>query len=432
MRADMTDWVFHFVHRRNPEYEPEHISNVIRGLKPDHPDYIFPDESPSCWPYHVDPSIDADFEDWHTYDDRYFIEPDAYAIQVLIKILDDGHIRAGWAHRSGRPSIYGPRAACCFTEMPLWALMEYARARRHAGNVGDQGIALLKSEFYAAGGRPVIYGLSSPHREQHNHPWARFLATECGLAEQEQYRYVATNLARAGRPLDWTHEREWRWPVGPGCCCPGLPVWLADSPWRFSIILVIVQTNDYAVRVLDRLKELYDAGSDNWEHNYSREALRQTRVLSLEALASIASQSRGLVRLEDLPLQQIPQFDIPKPQPEMIARVKEMLKRAEGVAAKAAEEWRRQHQDQARCAAPMDFGWVYVMLSDPQSEVVQALLECDALSVLGGVGHRLRELPGSVCTTGGICEATAAAEAVRAAFNAEFPELDVWLRTVDD
>jgi hypothetical protein len=54
------------------------------------------------------------------------------------------------ATRNGRPTIYGPRAACCFTEMPLYALLHYASARADSAVVDYDGVALLKSELFAA------------------------------------------------------------------------------------------------------------------------------------------------------------------------------------------------------------------------------------------------------------------------------------------
>jgi hypothetical protein len=43
--------------------------------------------------------------------------------------------------------------------MPLYSFA--ARERTDTDKVSAYGVALLKSEFYAAGGRPVIYGAFS-------------------------------------------------------------------------------------------------------------------------------------------------------------------------------------------------------------------------------------------------------------------------------
>ena len=110
---------------------------------------------------------------------------DLSAYGVIRKIVSDGHIRASWAFRNGKPTIYGPRAAVCVTEMPLHTrLVDYAK-RRKATDVGCYAIGLLKSEFFAAGGRSVIYGLSTEWAEhnQGSRVWPRKLDASCGIAE---------------------------------------------------------------------------------------------------------------------------------------------------------------------------------------------------------------------------------------------------------
>ena len=196
---------------------------------------------------------------------------EASAFGVVRKIIADGHIRASWAFRKGRPTIYGPRAAVCFTEMPLHALVDYAK-RREPTDVGCYAIGLLKSEFFAAGGRPAIYGLSteSAGRFSSRQMWPRLLDETCGIAATEQYRYVATALGR-GRRIDWTHEREWRWvDHHDSCWCPGVPVWLADEPYAFSQVLVVVPTTEEAERILDLLKELHEVCANGFRRPVRR------------------------------------------------------------------------------------------------------------------------------------------------------------------
>ncbi|MDR3463683.1 MAG: hypothetical protein P4L76_15345 [Beijerinckiaceae bacterium] len=222
-RTDLSAWVMHFVHDRNPNNDPANLFNE--------------GEITPLFPFHEDPSKNQRFELWEMVERASTLAPDDCAFCVLMKILEDGHTRAGWSFRSNRPTIYGPRAACCFTEMPLYALVDYAR-RRKRDAVGAYAIGLLRSEFFTAGGRPAIYGLSGPHREQQSigsaFHWPRKLDAACGLGENEQYRYVAMNLS-AGRQIDWGHEREWRWAdVQDECDCPGLPMNLINSPKLLS------------------------------------------------------------------------------------------------------------------------------------------------------------------------------------------------------
>ena len=159
-RVDMTDWVLHFVHDVNSRNEPT--------------DEAIPFERYGWSVYHEDPDINYRFSDWDVMDEDSGWPTDLSAYGVVRKIVSDGHIRASWAFRNGKPTIYGPRAAVCVTEMPLHALVDYAK-RRKATDVGCYAIGLLKSEFFAAGGRSVIYGLSTEWAE-HN----RLYATKLG------------------------------------------------------------------------------------------------------------------------------------------------------------------------------------------------------------------------------------------------------------
>jgi hypothetical protein len=92
-RKDMTTWVMHFIHDRNPENDP--AENINEG------------EATPLFPFHEDPDVNSRFELWEMADAAYPIEPDASAFAVLLKIISDGHIRAGWAFRGDRPTIYG-------------------------------------------------------------------------------------------------------------------------------------------------------------------------------------------------------------------------------------------------------------------------------------------------------------------------------------
>ena len=101
-REDLSEWAVHFVHDYNAESEPDDST-----IDFDHYD---------GFPYHRDKKINDRFDSWSISDEYYPIDPDPDALQVLLKIITDGHIRASWAFRNGRPTVYGPRAAVCFTE----------------------------------------------------------------------------------------------------------------------------------------------------------------------------------------------------------------------------------------------------------------------------------------------------------------------------
>ncbi|WP_152977893.1 hypothetical protein [Bradyrhizobium pachyrhizi] len=381
----MTSWVMHFVHDRNTANDPAY--NINEG------------EDTPFFPFHEDHASRSRFEQWEWADDDYCLEPDAEAFSVLLKIISDGHIRSGWSFRNDRPTIYGPRSACCFTEMPLYGLIEYAKQRSRE-YVGAYAIGLLKQEFFAAGGRPVIYGLSGPHNEiskplrlPPHYSWPRKLDPSCGIAEQEQYRYVAMNLDPK-RPIDWSHEREWRWADSDDACsCPGLPVWLKGEPVKFTQIMIVVPSDREAHRVLELLKQYHDAGAHNCGHEYRHKALLGTRILSLEQLAAIPSTADPTnLRLEDLPSNSLKSFDQPEATPELIAAVKSALAEAHIAAEAAVESFllTARYVDGGKFVADA-CGWADLVICDSQSPVVSALIALGETTVIGGIGYRVSD-----------------------------------------
>ncbi|KPG75209.1 DUF4427 domain-containing protein [Pseudomonas libanensis] len=118
---------------------------------------------------------------------------------------------ATWSYRGGRPTIYGTFPAVCFTDMPLAAFVQTSNERLARGeNIGRYAFVIPKAAMFTAGARPVIYGLSGDVREQASNGDFRIL-DERLLPLQEQYRYVTYTIGDV-KQIDWTHEREWRWP----------------------------------------------------------------------------------------------------------------------------------------------------------------------------------------------------------------------------
>lgn len=116
-----------------------------------------------------------------------------------------------WSYRNGKPTIYGREPAVCLTDMPLAAFVQSSRERlARRENVGTYAFMLPKEAMFALGARPAIYGLSQPAWELQNTEPFRILPNHA-LPLGEQYRYVAYNIGD-DKTIDWTHEREWRWP----------------------------------------------------------------------------------------------------------------------------------------------------------------------------------------------------------------------------
>ena len=385
-REDLSQWALHFIHDYNGQYEPAHgeINFALFG----------------GFPYHESKELNDRFDPWRISDEEYPIDPDPDALQVLLKIITDGHIRASWAFRNRRPTIYGPRAAVCFTEMPLYALLEYAKQRRD-DSVKNYAVGVLKSELFSAGGRPVIYGLSGQHAEITSNQslgqtWPRKLSASCGIAEEEQYRYVAMS-SDPNRPIDWSHEREWRWvDLQDRCSCPGLPIWLSEEAISFSRIFVIVPNAEESARVLDRLKELYDAGVNDFDQPFSKAALENTFVISLDELElTMTKEELRHLRLDDVPSSRINLFRRPPASDILVTRVRFVLNEAKRAGAAAASEHLKSapRTKDGRFIADVA-GWAQLVIDDAQTPLVSALLKLNEVHVHAGIGYVLRGIGG--------------------------------------
>ena len=415
-RLDLTEWVIHFVHNRKAENDPtcfmsdlaecqywdeyEKFSGKIQTERHNNGETPLDDET--LYEMFCDsekeapelseiPDMDSRYPDYYNEqgegvniltkyeEEEYQLEEDADAFQVLLKILHDGYIHSSWSIRNMDPSIYGPKSAVCFTEMPLYALVDYAKTRGISGYVSGYGIALRRNELFDAGGRPVIYGLSTIYKE-HNYkegePYqGRILSEECGIGIHEQYRYVSTMLhRRKGVTIDWTHEREWRWALpNDKTKVPGIPIFLdpffADY---FSEIIVIVSTDEELKETIDHLKNLYDAGGTNTGLGYNRGLIASTKVISLETISKLEEVDIHTMKIEDLPSIQmgvIPEFEVSE---ELSQKVKTAVEEAGRISIKATETYLIEHPefDQEKGY----YGWAHVCTTEI-SEVTEALLQ---------------------------------------------------------
>jgi hypothetical protein len=370
MRTDISQWVIHFIHRRNPETDPMFFVAPTTHEPVAHPD---------GFTYTGEPLFVSSL-----YDDDRDQEPDMSAFGVLRKILHDGFLKAGWSYRQTKagllPTIYGPKAAVCFTEMPLHGLIDYATSRNAEYAVQGYGLAFLRNELFEAGARPVIYGASVQHREADKRDafggiGLRTLHSSLGIGLREQYRYVATNLTRK---MDWTHEREWRWAdVHERFEEPGLPFFLQNKHHGFSKLIILVQTDKEAEQIVEELRNQYDAGYNDFDLEYNKKLLTNTSVLSVESLSRL-SINLQTIRLDDLPLRAIPK----------IKEVKVSDATLEKVAAAVAEAQRRAHAASqelyTRIGDAGIAGFSNLATHDGHSEITQALLRLGHADAAGG------------------------------------------------
>lgn len=132
---------------------------------------------------------------------------------MLRAALRNGRLWATWSIRSHKRTIYGPRPAICFTEMPIAAFLEAGNARWQRGEAMSQlAFVFPKDTLFQLGARQVITGLDASINvsSYDDHNGNRMLPEDI-LPVTEQYRYIAFNIG-GERNIDWSHEREWRWP----------------------------------------------------------------------------------------------------------------------------------------------------------------------------------------------------------------------------
>ncbi len=160
-----------------------------------------------------------DMTDWLIHFTRASLKETAR--ERLLRILVSGVLRPGFAKRGERSqsTIYGKNPAVCFTEQPIESFLCYLKVRRNNNAMSGYGVLVHKHYVYAAGGLPVIYGLGGANLIEEGDPDfdpERRLLGSGDLPYMEQYRYVAFAPNRHGDPLDWSHEREWRWSANQG------------------------------------------------------------------------------------------------------------------------------------------------------------------------------------------------------------------------
>lgn len=351
MRHDHTKWLIHFVRDRIPEQD-------------------FPGETEE----------EAD---------RFAggeIEHDADAFSVLKAIIRLGGLLPGYSFRKGNTTIYGGKPVVCATEMPIYSFASYAKKKGDSGKVSAYGIAFLKEEFYAAGGRPAIYGLSVDHAPyERNTAYCRVIDRNV-IPLEEQYRYVAYNPS-ASKWIDWSHEREWRWKAvdeerdyvwakdGSDCYgpLPGLPLFIGKNNGHFFTNLrIIVWSHEEAKEVQELLTGFYLSGGNNYDTPFDRSLISKSRIIVLEELVSAVENK---VLLDAQTIEGIESASLVEPivTHEKSANAEELVARAlvtaeivgNSAAAKFIEEY---PDDNGSC------GFANVVTFDVTSPLVQYML----------------------------------------------------------
>jgi hypothetical protein len=159
-------------------------------------------------------------------------------------------------------------------------------------------VAVHKRDVHADGGLPVISGLSSAREAtsgDQEYNAERRMLTISSLPAELQYRFVVLNPNFRDHPIDWTHEREWRWVPqlwNTGAdALPGFPIGGsgrgggAQQRGRFAFI---VPTDGVARTFGEFLAALTDEEAENAEFESQRSRYvvraRSVRVFSLETV----------------------------------------------------------------------------------------------------------------------------------------------------
>ena len=182
--------------------------------------------------------------------------------------------------------------------MPLPAFLEAGESRERRGEaMSPYALVFPKAGIFSLGANPVIYGLDDRDtRLPKGDDGGPRVMDASLLPEREQYRYVAFNPGANGA-LDWSHEREWRWPYrgsmvkfekeieelgvvdGP-TDIPGLDITSANCRGMG----VVVKTKEEANWVASDILTLVDRGViDQWHYRFIMSAN------SLPALEEIRS-----------------------------------------------------------------------------------------------------------------------------------------------
>ncbi|MDP1660790.1 MAG: DUF4427 domain-containing protein [Phycisphaerales bacterium] len=233
-----------------------------------------------------------------------------------------GRLFATWARRKNQRTIYGPYPAVCFTDMPTAAFIEAAASRSKRGEkMSTYALTFQKTDAFARGARPVIYGLSGAARMEADTGPARILKPTV-LPYREQYRYVTYRPTKNRWNVDWTHEREWRWRMSDDMAVArfereieldGIVSEVADIPSLriysegFKEIGVIVKTAAESLCVIHDILMLYDRrriAKDTFKYVLVSERIPSVKAIrdpndEAKAIANAAIELEPLLAIRD-------------------------------------------------------------------------------------------------------------------------------------
>lgn len=363
MRHDHTKWLIHFVRDRNPEQ-----------------DFCFYDD------YRYNKEVGGE------------LDIDSNAFEVLKHIINTG-LKPGYSFRNNQTTIYGGYPAICASEMPIYSFSQYVKKTNNTKRVSSYGIAFLKSEFFSAGGRPVIYGLSdnTAYQKMFKNDYDCRIFDDSVLPEHEQYRYV-TYSPSGDKWVDWSHEREWRWCElgdqnskidyqdieGTYVESPGLPLFSGtENDGYFSQVAIIVWSSSEAEKIQQELTRYYFSESNEYGVFFSRDVIRNSIIIILDDVvrqveknSDIDSQTIEGLKESSLFKSVLLHNELPSSEVEAI---KEAISKAE-IAGKIAS------LKYIKADPPYGFcGFAYVVTDQLTHPIVQTMIRNGWAEVYGGI-----------------------------------------------
>lgn len=362
MRHDHTKWLIHFVRDRNSEQ-----------------DFCFEEE------YRCNMEIGGE------------LDIDSNAFEVLKHIINTG-LKPGYSFRNDQTTIYGGYPVICASEMPIYSFSQYVKKTNNAKRVSSYGVAFLKSEFFSAGGRPVIYGVSDnmAYQKLDRNEYDCRVFNEDVLPFHEQYRYV-TYTPSGDKWIDWSHEREWRWcelgdsdskidykdAEGTYVESPGLPLFSGkEFGGHFSQLAIIVWSKSEAEEIQKELTRYYVSESNEYGVVFSRDVIRNSIIIVLDDVVNqveknsdIDSQTIEGLKSSSLFESILLHSELPSSEVELI---KKAMSKAEAVGKIESLQYIKSDPPYGFC------GFAHVETDELTHPIVQSMIRNGLADIYGG------------------------------------------------
>ena len=193
----------------------------------------------------------------------------------------------------------------------------------------------------------------------------------------------------------------------------------------------MVQNSTEVERILDLLKELHDAGANDYDWPFSRSSLERTQVVALDQLRQRLTDTQvKTLRFDDIPKSEIEIFEHPEVSEEYVKSVKSVLMEAQHAANTAAESYLETAPRDKHGHVTDVSGWAYLMVYDAQSPLVSALLKLDCVDAVPGKGYMFKDL-GGLGWRGeqALSVAEVAINAAKKTFKKYFPDAALGIKT---